>query len=45
MARSDIVSVDPFEVATELQNLQVQLETIYTITARLSGLSLTKYLR
>lgn len=45
MVRSDIVSVDKYEVATELQNLQVQLETIYTITARLSGLSLTNYLR
>lgn len=45
MARSDIVSVDQYEVATELQNLQVQLETIYTITARLSRLSLTNYLR
>ena len=45
MARNDIVSVDQYEVATKLQNLQVQLETIYTITARLSGLSLTNYLR
>jgi flagellar hook-associated protein 3 FlgL len=45
IARSGIVSVDPYEVATQLQNLQVQLETIYTITARLSGLSLTNYLR
>ena len=45
MARNDIVAVDQYEVATELQNLQVQLETIYTITARLSGLSLTNYLR
>jgi flagellar hook-associated protein 3 FlgL len=45
MARNDIVGTDPYEVATRLQNLQVQLETIYTITARLSGLSLTNYLR
>jgi flagellar hook-associated protein 3 FlgL len=45
IARSEIVSIDPFKVATELQNLQTQLETIYTITARLSGLSLTNYLR
>lgn len=45
IARNGIVAIDPFEVATELQNLQVQLETIYTITARLSGLSLTNYLR
>lgn len=45
IARSGIVAADPYEVATELQNLQVQLETVYTITARLSGLSLTNYLR
>jgi flagellar hook-associated protein 3 FlgL len=45
MARSDIVSIDPYEAATELQNLEVQLQTIYTITARLSGLSLTNFLR
>lgn len=45
MARSEIVDVDPYKVATDLQNLQSQLETIYTITARLSGLSLTNYLR
>ena len=45
MARSEIVEVDPYRVATDLQNLQTQLETIYTITGRLSGLSLTNYLR
>jgi flagellar hook-associated protein 3 FlgL len=45
IARSDIVSIDPYKVATDLQNLQSQLETIYTITARLSGLSLTNFLR
>ena len=45
MARSNIVEVDPYKVATDLQNLETQLQTIYTITARLSGLSLTNYLR
>ena len=45
IARSDIVSADPYGTATELQNLEVQLETIYTLTARLSRLSLTDYLR
>ena len=45
MARSDIVEVDPYKVATDLQNLETQLQTIYTITARLSGLSLMNYLR
>jgi flagellar hook-associated protein 3 FlgL len=45
LARSDVVSVDPYKAATELQNLEAQLQTIYTITARLSGLSLTNFLR
>lgn len=45
MARNDMVSADPFETATRLDALQVQLETHYTLTARLSRLSLTEYLR
>lgn len=45
MARNDLLLADPFDTATMLQNLQVQLETHYTLTARLSRLSLTEYLR
>ena len=45
IARNDLVSVDPFDTATKLQNVQLQLETHYTLTARLSRLSLTEYLR
>ncbi|SLN32176.1 flagellin [Pseudooctadecabacter jejudonensis] len=45
MARNDLVQADPFETATRLDALQVQLETHYTLTARLSRLSLTEYLR
>ena len=44
-ARATIVEADPFQAATELQALQGQLETLYAITARLSGLSLTNFLR
>jgi flagellar hook-associated protein 3 FlgL len=44
-ARAAIVEADPFQAATELQALQGQLETLYAITARLSGLSLTNFLR
>ena len=44
-ARAAIVEADPFQAATELQAVQVQLETLYAITARLSGLSLTNFLR
>ena len=44
MARNDLISADPFETATELQAVQLQLETHYALTARLARLSLTEYL-
>ena len=40
-----IVSIDPYEHATQLQEAEVQLESLYTLTARLSRLSLMDYLR
>jgi len=43
--RSSIISTDPYETATKFEALQIQLQTIYTITARLSSFSLTNYLR
>ncbi|MEJ6396377.1 flagellin [Yoonia sp. 208BN28-4] len=43
-AKSDYVTADPFETATRLQALQVQLETHYALTSRLSRLNLTAYL-
>lgn len=45
IARNEMVSADPFETATRLQSVQTQLETQFTLTARLSRLSLTEYLR
>jgi flagellar hook-associated protein 3 FlgL len=45
IARNDMSVADPYETATKLQNVQLQLETHYTLTARLSRLSLTEYLR
>ncbi|MBM9596103.1 flagellin [Roseitranquillus sediminis] len=45
IARSGITDADPYDSATEMQNLEVQLETLYTITARLSRLNLTDFLR
>lgn len=44
IARNDLVAADPYETATELQAVQVQLETHYVLTARLARLSLTEYL-
>ena len=45
IAKSEIVAVDPFRAAAELQTVEAQLETLYTLTARLSRLSLTEFLR
>ncbi len=44
VARSEMIEVDPFEAAVNLQNAETQLQTLYSITARLSRLSLTNYL-
>lgn len=43
--RNDMVNADPYETATALQEVTLQLETHYTLTARLASLSLTEYLR
>ena len=45
MARLDIVSADPYQTATQLEAVRAQLDTVFTVTARLSRLSLTEYLR
>jgi len=45
IARNDLVNADPFETASTLQAVQLQLETHYAMTARLSRLSLAEYLR
>lgn len=44
-ARDSLVGVDPFETATRLEDVQTQLEILYNLTARLSGMSLAAYLR
>ena len=45
LARNDIANDDPFATASALQEVQVQLETHYQLTARLSQLSLATFLR
>jgi flagellar hook-associated protein 3 FlgL len=45
IARNGMVSVDPYEAATKLEAAQSQLEALYTVTARLSRLSLVDFLR
>lgn len=44
IARTGLVAADPFDTASALQAVQTQIETLYTLTARLSRLSLTDYL-
>jgi flagellar hook-associated protein 3 FlgL len=43
-ARSDLLSIDPYESATRLQQVQSNLESLYAVTVRLSRLSLTEYM-
>ena len=43
-AKLGLLSVDPYEVAAKLQATQTQLQTLYSITARMQRLSLVDYL-
>lgn len=44
LAKGDLISIEPFETAVRFENAQTQLETLYSVTAKLSGLSLANYL-
>ena len=44
MAMDALIGVDEYEAATRLKDVQTRLETVYALTARLSGLSLAKVL-
>ena len=45
IARNGITAVDPYETASRLEATSQQLETLYSLTARLSRLSLVDFLR
>ncbi|MCU0906183.1 MAG: hypothetical protein MUF73_01785 [Rhodobacteraceae bacterium] len=45
LARAELTDIDPFATATRAREVQTQLESLYTLTARLSRLSLTEFLR
>jgi flagellar hook-associated protein 3 FlgL len=45
LARAELTDIDPFATATRAREVQTQLEALYTLTARLSRLSLTEFLR
>ena len=44
LARNELLSIDPYQAATELEQLQFQLESLFAITSRMSQLSLVNYL-
>jgi flagellar hook-associated protein 3 FlgL len=43
-ARNALLSADPFETATELENVQFYLQSLYSVTVRSSQLSLVNFL-
>jgi flagellar hook-associated protein 3 FlgL len=45
IAQANLTSADPFATAAALEATRVQLETLYSVTARLSGLNLLGFLR
>jgi flagellar hook-associated protein 3 FlgL len=45
LAEAQFTEADPFDTATALQQVQTQLETLYTLTARTSQLTLAAFLR
>ena len=42
---NEIVAADPYQTAVDLEAAQLQLESLFTITARLSRLTLTEFIR
>lgn len=44
LARNELLAVDRFKVATEIEDVQTQLETLYAVTARNTRLSLVNFL-
>ena len=44
LARNTLLEADPFETATKLEEVQFQLQSLYSVTVRMSQLSLVNYL-
>lgn len=44
IVRTELLSIDPYNTASELEAVQTQLETLYALTARVSRLSLVDFL-
>lgn len=44
-AKGALLSADPYETATKLEEVQFQLQSLYTVTARMSDLSFVNFFR
>ncbi|WP_300515654.1 flagellin [Aliiroseovarius sp.] len=44
IARADLIGADPYDTATELEAVYGQIETLYTVTARIAQLNFTDYM-
>ncbi|MEL6450317.1 MAG: flagellin [Pseudomonadota bacterium] len=44
-AKGALLQADPYETATELEAVQFQLQSLYTVTARMSDLSFVNFIR
>lgn len=45
LARNELLQTDPFDTANQLEAVQFQLQSLYTITSRMSDLSLVNFIR
>ncbi|RBO53210.1 flagellar biosynthesis protein FlgL [Rhodovulum sp. BSW8] len=44
LARDGVIGLDPYETATQMEAVESQIDTLYTVTARLARLSFTNYM-
>ncbi|PIE14126.1 MAG: flagellar biosynthesis protein FlgL [Rhodobacterales bacterium] len=44
-AKGELLGIDQFETATQLEAVQFQLESLYAVTVKLSSLSLVRYMQ
>jgi flagellar hook-associated protein 3 FlgL len=45
LARAELIGADPYQAASELEAVYTQIETLYTVTARIAGLTFTDFMR
>ncbi|WP_371225015.1 flagellin [Roseovarius sp. 2305UL8-3] len=44
LVQAELLSIDPYETASDLETVQLRLETLYTLTSRMSRLNLVNFL-